>query len=39
MLLEYIEDVDDKLLYSRGKDFNSFKVNFIAQQIKKIKKK
>ena len=42
MLLEYMEDVDDKLFIksSNGKSFNSF-INgiLIVQQIKKIKKK
>ena len=42
MLLEYMEDVDDKLFIksSNGKSFNRF-INgiLIVQQIKKIKKK
>ena len=41
MLLEYIEDVDDKLFkkYSHGKDFNSFINEFHSTTNKKKKLK
>ena len=41
ILLEYMGDVDDKLLkkYSNNKNFNSSINEFIVQQMKKIKKK
>ena len=41
MLLEYIEDVDDKLFkkYSHSKDFNSFINEFHSTTNKKDKKK
>ena len=41
MLLEYIEDVDDKLFkkYSQGKDFNSFINEFDHAANKEDKEK
>ena len=41
MLLEYIEDVDDKLFkkYSQGKDFNSFINEFDHARNKEDKEK